>query len=76
MDLLGIGAFSREREDEIRAYFAFYNYIGNVIIHEDHRKQRRGRLSAAAMLVIAPSLIAFFIFQRQFISSFMMSGIK
>lgn len=53
-----------------------YNYIGNVIIHEDHRKQRRGRLSAAAMLVIAPSLIAFFIFQRQFISSFMMSGIK
>lgn len=53
-----------------------YDYIGNVIIHEDHRKQRRGRLSAAAMLVIAPSLIAFFIFQRQFISSFMMSGIK
>ena len=53
-----------------------YNYIGNVIIHEDHRKQRRGRLSAAAMFVIAPSLIAFFIFQRQFISSFMMSGIK
>lgn len=53
-----------------------YNYIGNVIIHEDHRKQRRGRLSAAAMLVIAPSLIAFFMFQRQFISSFMMSGIK
>lgn len=53
-----------------------YNYIGNVIIHEDHRKQRRGRLSAAAMLVIAPSLIAFFIFQRQFISGFMMSGIK
>lgn len=53
-----------------------YNYIGNVIIHEDHRKQRRGRLSAAAMLVIAPSLIAFFIFQRQFISSFMVSGIK
>lgn len=53
-----------------------YNYIGNVIIHEDHRKQRRGRLSAAAMLVIAPSLIAFFIFQRQFISSFMMFGIK
>jgi len=28
------------------------------------------------MLVIAPLLIAFFIFQRQFISGFMMSGIK
>lgn len=35
-----------------------------------------GQLSAATMLVIAPLLIAFFIFQRQFISSFMMSGIK
>lgn len=35
-----------------------------------------GQLSAATMLVIAPLLIAFFIFQRQFISSFMMSGVK
>ena len=32
--------------------------------------------NAATMLVIAPLLIAFFIFQRQFISSFMMSGVK
>ena len=35
-----------------------------------------GQLSAATLLVIAPLLIAFFIFQRQFVSSFMMTGIK
>mgnify|MGYP001194013246 CR=1 FL=1 len=35
-----------------------------------------GELCAATLLVIAPLLIAFFIFQRQFVSSFMMSGIK
>lgn len=35
-----------------------------------------GQLSAATLLVIAPLLVAFFIFQRQFVSSFMMSGIR
>ncbi|WP_058301326.1 carbohydrate ABC transporter permease [Gorillibacterium timonense] len=33
-------------------------------------------VSAATLLVIAPLLIGFFVFQRQFIDSFMQSGIK
>ena len=35
-----------------------------------------GQLSAATLLVIIPLLVVFFIFQRQFVSSFMHSGIK
>lgn len=35
-----------------------------------------GTLSAATLLVIAPVLIVFVIFQRQFVSSFMNSGVK
>ncbi|MFT8872127.1 MAG: carbohydrate ABC transporter permease [Sporolactobacillus sp.] len=35
-----------------------------------------GELTAATLLVIFPLLLAFFIFQKQFISSFMHSGIK
>lgn len=35
-----------------------------------------GEVTAATLLVIFPMLLAFFIFQKQFISSFMHSGIK
>ncbi len=35
-----------------------------------------GQLAAATLLVIFPLVLAFFIFQKQFISSFMQSGIK
>ena len=33
-------------------------------------------LSAATILVVAPLLIAFLIFQRQFVQSFMRAGIR
>lgn len=35
-----------------------------------------GTVTAATIMVIFPLLIAFFIFQRQFVTSFMHSGIK
>ena len=35
-----------------------------------------GMITAGTVMVIFPLLIAFFIFQKQFVSSFMNSGIK
>lgn len=35
-----------------------------------------GTVTAATLLVIMPLLLAFFFFQRQFVESFMHSGIK
>ena len=33
-------------------------------------------ITAGTLMVVAPLLLAFFFFQRQFINSFMQSGIK